>query len=193
MATGQFRDHIRYVQHTTPQFMNDMQRAYTILAANLQANGLAPHYARSDREFINDPANFGATLQWDDQVAAVSDADVWAGANTLRVLMVNHFGDAEYAHRAVDADDIALLTLTAAPDATDTASASVLLAAMKEAINEHMPDGAFHASTPPSVLEVLVTGTPADAATNKTTYNEMLAVYKRHVFSAVERLSFEAV
>lgn len=193
MATGQFRDHTRFVQHTTPQFMNDMQRAYTILAANLQANGLAPHYARSDREFINDPANFGATLQWDDQVAAVTNADVWAGANALRVLMVNHFGDAEYAHKAADPDDIALLTLTAVPDATDTATASVLLDAMKEAINAHVVESTYHVSTPPSSLEVLVTGTPADAATNKATYNEMLAIYKRHVFSAVERLSFEAV
>ena len=95
MATGQFRNHTRFVQHTTPQFMNDMMRAYQILADNMQANGMAPHYARVDSAFVSDPANFGSVVQWTDQVAAATDAQVWAGANALRKLMQAHFADAE--------------------------------------------------------------------------------------------------
>lgn len=195
MATGQFRNHTRFVQHTTPQFMNDMMRAYQILADNMQANGMAPHYARVDSAFVSDPANFGSVVQWTGQVAAVTDAQVWAGANALRKLMQAHFADAEYAHKLADTTDLALITLLAAPDATDTSSAGTLLLAMKAALNAHVVEGSYHASVPPSILAVTVTGTPStsDASANLSSYNEMLAIYKRHIYSAIERLDFEAV
>lgn len=195
MSIGQFRDHTRFVQHTTPAFMNDMMRAYQILSENLQANGMAPHYARVDQDFVNAPINFGAVVQWTNLVAASTDAQVWAGANALRKLMQAHFADADYAHKLADTTDLALITLLAAPDATDTSSAGTLLLAMKAALNAHVVEGSYHASVPPSILAVTVTGTPStsDASANLSSYNEMLAIYKRHVFSAVERLDFEAV
>lgn len=194
MSIGQMRAHTRFVQHTTEATMNALMRAYQIAAENLQSNGLAPHFARVDADFVNQPENLGAVLQWSGQVAAVNlTTDVWTGANALRTLLLAHFADAEYAHVLADTTDAALLTLLAAPPAVDDATASVLIAAEKAAVNAHVVNGTYHASVPPSLLAVTVTGTPADAATNKATYNEMLAVYKRHVFSAIERLDFEAV
>ena len=193
MAIGQFRSRTRFIQHTTVAFMNGMLRAYQILADNMQMNGLAPHYARVDSAFVNEPENLGAVVQWTDLAPATTNAEVWAGANALRLLMLAHFADAVFAHRAADTTDGALIAVLTVPNATDSTTASTLLAAMKSALNAHVVNGDYHASVPPSMLAVTVTGTPADASSNLTTYNEMLAIYKRHVFSAVERIDWEPV
>ncbi len=144
------------------------------LSDALGVQGLAMHYAHIDSV---QAAKLGITthdVTWTD---VSTDAGCIARANAIKAAFNLHAAEASYTHEAADATYGAVATA----DATDVATASTLLAALKTAINGHVRLKSAHRGRP-GYTEA-VAETPSDSATNITTCNQILEIYKRHVYS----------
>jgi hypothetical protein len=110
--------------------------------------------------------------------AITTGAQSIARANAIKAAFNAHAAEATYTHEAADSTNAPSVVV----DATDTATCSTLLADLKTKMNAHVIRAAAHRGVPGWVDAV--TATPADEASNIATVNEMLSVWKRHVYSA---------
>ncbi|HYE97667.1 MAG TPA: hypothetical protein VEJ18_02100 [Planctomycetota bacterium] len=125
----------------------------------------------------------GITQQTLESYADVADdAACIARANLLRAAAIAHLADGTYAHNQADSTSAAIT----APAATNVATASTLIAQLKTTINAHIARKPEHRSVPAYVEAA--TGNPIDAASNISTLNELLAIWRRHVSSAAPDL-----
>ena len=107
--------------------------------------------------------------------------------------MLAHFADAVFAHRAADTTDGALIAALTVPNATDSTTASTLLAAMKSALER-----ARHQRRLPRQRAAVDAGRHRhrDARRRQLEPHHLqrdAGDHKRHVFSAVERIDWEPV
>lgn len=114
-----------------------------------------------------------------DFTVVATDAASWTKANLLKAALNAHLADGTYAHASADVTSGPVATA----DATDTATGSALLVALKAAINTHVLRSTEHRGLPAVAEQAVLTA--VDAATNITSCNELLAIYKRHVYSAL--------
>ncbi len=154
------------------------------LGASLKLQGVAVHNAVVDLDFTFQPTTTDAEQQVDTALleqldGGATEAEVWARANALHPLMLNHYNDANYAHTYADATAAGLMVSAAA---TSTGTCTTRLLEMKAAHNGHALNEVGHNELGPVQLTVSIT--PTNAATNLTMLNELIRLLKRHLLSA---------
>lgn len=174
----------RVVRRTPPTEASEAIDILDALSDSLGVLGLAQHYAHIDSVLASKYSITSHDVTWTD---VSDDAGCIARANALKAAFNAHAAEATYTHEAADATYGAVATA----DATDVASASTLLAALKTAINGHVRLLSAHRGRPG--YTDAVSNTPSDSASNITTCNEMLLVYKRHVYGFAPNIERKAV
>lgn len=174
----------RVVRKTPPDNADQAIDILDALSDALGVLGLAQHSAHIDSVLASKYGITSHDVTWTD---VTTDAECIARANALKAAFNAHAAEAVYTHEAADATYGAVATA----DATDVASASTLLAALKTAINGHVRLASAHRGVPG--FTDAVAATPSDSATNITTCNQMLAVYKRHVYGFAPNIERKAV
>ncbi len=157
---------------------------WNVLGASMKLQGLALHNAVVDLDFTLQPNTREALQQVDRDLlvqmsGSATEAEVWTRTNALWPLLLNHFNDAKFAHTYADATSANLMVSVAA---TSTGTASTRLLEMKTAYNLHRLNEVGHNDLGP--VQLTITNTPVDAATNLDTLNEMLYHLERHLLSA---------
>jgi len=164
------------VRKTPPQRAEQAIFWLKHLSENGAATGLFMHGDRVDSERA---AFLGVTAHTLDFTDVSTDAGAQARANLLKAALNAHLADGTWAHAS--ADTVSGPVATA--DATDSATGSTLLVALKNAINTHVLRSTEHRGLPAVAEQAVITA--VDAATNVTSCNELLAIYKRHIYSSL--------
>lgn len=159
--------------------------------ANLKLQGLCLHNAIVDKAFVLDKYTPGATQQVPDAslfVACATEAECIVRVNALRPYIVAHFDDGTYAHSTPDATSKA--DQAGVPAATDSASLTTLLVAIRTAVNRHYATDAGHNRI---LIAQTITTVPVDAATNLAVTNTLLKTLQSHLFSGGETLVLDGI
>lgn len=154
------------------------------LSDRLAATGWAMHYEHVDADFA---AQHNITSHDVSYVAVSTDADCQARANALKVAFNAHAAEATYTHDAADATNAP----SAVVDCTDVATCTTLLLDLKLKINAHVIFATPHRGLPGWADQATIV--PADSATNITSCNELLKIWRRHVNQALPDIERVAV
>lgn len=161
------------------------------LVDNLKKQGLCVHNALVNKTFTVQPRtkDAGAVQVPDDSllVACATEAEAILRANAIQPYISAHFDDAKYAHTAADPTSKALLS---APDATDSASLTTKLVAMRLAVNSHFITTTGHNRI---LNQLQVVTVPIDAATNLAVMNTILLLLQSHWYSAAESYDLDPI
>ena len=172
----------RVVRKTPPSNADDAVDILDIFSDRFAAMGFFMHHDHIDAV----QASKYTITSHDVTFTAVStDAGAIARANALKVAFNAHAAEANYTHEAADATNAP----SATADCTDVATCTTLLLDLKAKINAHVIFATPHRGLPGWSDQAAIT--PSDAASNITSCNELLKIWKRHVnaaFPDIERV-----